>query len=154
MVRRLLSTIDNNKVTTMRLCMIILLWVLGGVINTTDAEHTVRPVVVTAFNANHTLEESKLTGWCGDVWDSATDAIVPIVLHGHPSRTARPNRDRRSDMRYSTNPLHICSSQHDYSRVANVSYAPRFYRELSNARCIGSVRTCDYYVYTLGAILS
>ena len=52
------------------------------------------------------------------------------------------------------NPLYISSSQHDYSRVANVSYAPRFYRELSSARCVGLVRSCDYYVYTLNVILS
>ncbi len=143
----------------MRLCMIILLWVLGGVLNATEANYTLQPTVIATFNANHSIEESQLTGWCGIEWNSASDAIVPlgaepIVLPNHASRTARPSRDRRCDIRNLMNPLYISSSQHDYSRVANVSYAPRFYRELSSARCVGLVRSCDYYVYTLNVILS
>lgn len=152
----------------MRLCIIILLTILGAmgtrsveVYDVGGYEESADAVANAIKEVNQTIEDADRQGWCGGMLCSGSGIVVPTGTNpgGTSSFLYRTTHwltnhlGRRCLLKHASDPLYICSSKHDYGRVVESDIATHCQGAMGAARWIGFARMCDYFVFTLRVIL-
>lgn len=152
----------------MRLCIIILLTILGAmgtrsveVYDVGGYEESADAVANAIKEVNQTIEEADQQWWCGGMLCSETGIVVPTGTNPGSStsllyRTTHwltNHLGRRCLLKHASDPLYICSSKHDYGRVVESDIATHCQGAMGAVRWIGFARMCDYFVFTLRVFL-